>query len=178
MSALPNLRTRPKVWVSAALVTAGLAGGAILGTTMSAGAATTGSSSSAAATGPAPPGTNGTAPAAPNGQPPPGGRHCPGLPKSGTVTAVGSNSVTIDGTTYSVTGNSDIDKNGEAKLSDLAVGDKVTFSTVAGAATPTIDRLHAGNEALDRPAGPPPGAPGGPGRSGTGPSSASGGTGT
>ncbi|HET6812139.1 MAG TPA: hypothetical protein VFH50_14135 [Acidimicrobiales bacterium] len=167
------------MWASAALVTAGLAGGAILGTTMSAGAATTtSSSSSAAATSPAAPGTNGTAPAAPTGQAPPDGRHCPGLPKSGTVTAVGSNTVTIDGTTYSVTSNSDIDKNGEAKLSDLAVGDKVTFGTVAGASTPTIDRLHAGNEALDRPAGPPPGAPGGPGQSGTGSSSSSGTTGT
>lgn len=169
MSSLSSMRTRPKLWASAALVAAGLSGGAVLGTTMSAGAATT-SSSTAAATSPAPAATNGQPPGPANG-------HCR-LPKSGTVTAVGTNSVTIDGTTYSVTGNSDIDKNGEAKLSDLAVGDKVTFSTVASASTPTIDRLHAGNEALDRPNGPPPGAPqGGPDRSGTGSSSSTGGTG-
>ena len=176
MSPLSNVRTRPRVWASTALVTAGLAGGAVLGTTLSAGAAATSSSTGSAATSPAAPGTNGAAPAAPNGQAPADGRPC-SLPKTGTVTAVGSNSVTIDGTTYSVTGTSDIDKNGEAKLSDLAVGDKVTFSTVAGASTPTIDRLHAGNEALDRPAGPPPGAPpAGSSQPGTGSSSSSSGS--
>jgi hypothetical protein len=81
------------------------------------------------------------------------------LPLSGTVTAVGTDSVTIktsSGTsTYVVTSASDIDKNGEAQLSDLAVGDAVTFSTVGSDTTPTIDKLHAGDEALDRPQGPP-----------------------
>ena len=85
-----------------------------------------------------------------------------GLPKTGKVTAVGTSSVTIDGTVYAVTSNSDIDKNGEANLSQLAVGDAVTFSTVSGASTPTIDKLHAGSEALDMPhGGPPGGAPAG-----------------
>lgn len=78
-----------------------------------------------------------------------------GLDTSGTVTAVGSTSVTIktsSGTkTYKVTSSSDIDKNGEATLSDLKAGDAVRFDTdtVNGAAV--IDHLHAGSEALDRP---------------------------
>ena len=177
MSPLASMRTRPRLWASAALVTAGLAGGAVLGTTMSAGASTTGTSTGSAATSSAATGTNGTngtAPTPPNGQAPapPDGRAFPGLPNSGTVTAVGSSSVTIDGKTYAVTSSSDIDKNGEATLSDLAVGDKVTFSTVTSASTPTIDKLHAGNEALDRPSGPPggnrPDKPGAPPR-GSGP---------
>ena len=99
-----------------------------------------------------------------------------GLPDSGTVTAVGASSVTIDGKVYAVTSSSDIDKNGEATLSDLAVGDKVTFSTVSGASTATIDKLHAGSEALDRPTGPPPGQPGNPGSSGSTGSTGSSGT--
>ncbi|HET6793036.1 MAG TPA: hypothetical protein VFH45_01255, partial [Acidimicrobiales bacterium] len=62
--------------------------------------------------------------------------------------------------------NSDIDKNGEATLSNLAPGDAVKFSVRPG--TTTIGVLHAGNEALDQPQGgpgghghdgPPPGAP-------------------
>jgi preprotein translocase subunit YajC len=81
---------------------------------------------------------------------------------SGTVTAVGSSSVTIQTssatTTYAVTSTSDVDKNGEATLSDLAVGDAVTFSTVTTNGTTAIDKLHAGNAALDMPAGGPGGA--------------------
>jgi hypothetical protein len=55
---------------------------------------------------------------------------------------MGSGSVTIKtatGTTeYAVPGDSDIDKNGEATLSDLAAGDAVTFSTTgAGAGVPS-----------------------------------------
>ena len=168
MSALSTMRTKPRLWVSAALVTAGLAGGGVLGTTLSAGAATTSTNNgSAAATSPST-GTDNTPPG------PPGMPHgqCH-LPDSGTVTAIGSNSVTIDGKTYTVTSSSDIDKNGEATLSSLAVGDKVTFSTVASASTPTIDRLHAGNEALNRPNGPPPGAPAPSGNSSSGTSSSS-----
>lgn len=155
MPVMENLRTRPKLWASAALVTAGLAGGAVLGTTMTAGASTSTSTNSSS------PSTNSSSS---TGSPPSGapmGTHPSGapagLPDSGTVTAVGTNSVTIDGKVYAVTSGSDIDKNGEATLSDLATGDKVTFSTVSGASTPTIDKLHAGNEALDRPSGPPPG---------------------
>ncbi len=89
----------------------------------------------------------------------PGFGHGPGhgLALSGTVTAVGSSSVTIktsSGTTeYKVDANSDIDKNGEAKLSDLKAGDAVQFSATSGN---VIDKLHAGNEALNRPQGPAP----------------------
>jgi hypothetical protein len=78
-----------------------------------------------------------------------------GLDSSGTVTAVGASSVTIKtsaGTkTYKVSSASDIDKNGEAKLSDLKDGDAVTFDTTTVNGATTIDKLHAGNEALDRP---------------------------
>lgn len=74
---------------------------------------------------------------------------------------MGSGSVTIKtatGTTeYAVPGDSDIDKNGEATLSDLVVGDAVTFSTTTTTdSTTTVDKLHAGNEALNKPSGPPP----------------------
>ena len=123
-----------------ALVALGLMGGGLAGGYVVSQAATTSTTSPSTTT---PSTSNG---AAPTYQVP---------PNSGTVTAVGSNSVTIDGKTYAVTSSSDIDKNGEATLSNLAVGDKVTFSTVASASTPTIDKLHAGSEALDRPAGPP-----------------------
>jgi hypothetical protein len=51
-------------------------------------------------------------------------------------------------TTYTVTSNSDIDKNGEAKLSDLKSGDAVRFSTTSGN---TIAILHSGDDNLDRP---------------------------
>jgi len=75
---------------------------------------------------------------------------------SGTVTAVGTNTVTIKtstGTTeYTVTGNSDIDKNGEASLPALKVGDAVKFS-VDSSNSKQIDKLHAGNEALNLPQG-------------------------
>ncbi len=79
-----------------------------------------------------------------------GGRH--GLELSGTVTAVGSSSVTIKTstatTTYSVTSKSDVDKHGEAALSDLAAGDKVRFSFDGGK---VIDKLHAGDETKKTP---------------------------
>ena len=172
MSALSTMRTKPRLWASAALVTAGLAGGAVLGTTMSAGAATTSTTNGAAATSSPATGTA-TTPPGPPGMP--NGQAC-NLPDSGTVTSVGSSSVTIDGKTYAVTSNSDIDKNGEATLASLAVGDKVTFSTVTSASTPTIDRLHAGNEALNRPNGPPPGGPAPSGNSSSGTGSSSSGT--
>lgn len=84
--------------------------------------------------------------------------------QAGTVTAVGSNSVTIKGAsgpkTYTVDADSDIDKNGDAKLSDLKAGDAVHFVVRPG--TSTIAVLHAGDEAKDRPAF-GPGGPGGPG---------------
>ena len=146
MSTWKKLRTRPRLWASAGLVTVGLASGAIIGSTMTASASTATSASNGTATA-----ASGAGSSTPT--PPPPYR---GLPKSGTVTAVGTSSVTIDGTTYAVTSSSDIDKNGEATLASLKVGDKVTFNTVASASTPTIDKLHAGNEALDRPSGPRP----------------------
>src|SRR5207302_10929401 len=76
---------------------------------------------------------------------------------------VGAKSVTIKSgsatKTYGVDTNSDIDKNGEAKLSDLKSGDAVHFAVRPG--TSTIAVLHAGDEALNRPAF-GAGGPGGP----------------
>ena len=108
---------------------------------------------------------NSAAPAATGGygQPPasyaatgPDGRRGPRPPmQAGTVTAVGTNSVGIKTTagtkTYAVDTDSDIDKNGEAKLSDLKVGDAVHFAVRPG--TSTIAVLHAGDEAKNAPAG-------------------------
>ncbi len=166
MSISEKLRTNPKLWVSAGLLTAGLASGIYLGGTLTSGAATTSSTSTTSGSTSTPPsGSWGSG--APAGVP-----SSTGLPKSGTVTAVGSDTVTIDGTAYAVTSSSDIDKNGEATLSDLAVGDKVTFSTTS-ATTPTIDKLHAGNESLDRPSGPPMSSSGAPSSSSTPPSAPS-----
>ena len=116
----------------------------------------------------------------------------PGPMQSGTVTAVGSTTVSIKsaaGTkTYTVDANSDIDKNGEAKLSDLKAGDAVRF--FVRPRTSTIAVLHAGDEAKDRPGfgfggpdghhgpcpgmgGPPPGAPRAPGAPAPAPSASS-----
>ena len=146
MSIIDTTRSKPKLWVSAGLLSAGLAGGLSLGASLPSGATDTSSTTTAATPRRAPARrvvlTLASAP-------------YQGLPKSGTVTAVGTDSVTIDGTVYAVTSSSDIDKNGEATLSSLAVGDKVTFSTVASELPPTIDKLHAGNESLDRPTGGP-----------------------
>lgn len=154
MSALDKFKTHPRAWTSAALISVGLASGAVLGTTITAGASTTTSAATTSTSGSST--STGSSPTAPPyGHP--GCAHA--LGKSGTVTAVGAHSVTISGTTYAVTSSSDIDKNGEATLSSLAVGDRVTFSTVSGASTPTIDKLHAGNESLDMPSGPPQGTP-------------------
>ncbi len=84
------------------------------------------------------------------------GRRGHGLALSGTVQGVAASTVTIKTssgtTTYSVTGSSDIDKNGEAKLSNLVVGDAVRFSTTTTNGT-TIDKLHAGDETKNRPQG-------------------------
>jgi hypothetical protein len=126
------------------LVGAGVVAGAIAGTTFLSGAATSTTPT---------PGTGSSATSQHDGHGP--GR---GLNLTGTVTAVGTSSVTIRTstvtTTYQVNSNSDIDKNGEAKLSDLKVGDAVRFNLGSGN---VIDKLHAGDEALDRPQGPPPG---------------------
>ena len=91
--------------------------------------------------------------------------------QAGTVTSVGTNSVTIKsaaGTkTYAVDANSDIDKSGEATLSDLKAGDAVHFAVRPG--TSTIGVLHAGDEALNRPAGRHGPCPNGGGHDGDGP---------
>ena len=143
---------------------AGLIAGGVLATTLGAQAATptpspTGSTS-ATTTDPHP-GDNGA-----DGVPEAQEHHGAGgrggaLNLTGTVTGVGSSTVTIktsSGTTaYSVASSSDIDKNGEAALSNLVVGDAVTFS-VASSNAKQIDKLHAGDEAKDMPQG----GPGGP----------------
>ena len=143
-------------------VGAGLVAGAVLAATLSAQAATTPSptttgSSSATATDPHP-GDNGSDGVAESNEVHSGGRQGGPLDLSGTVTAKGSNTVTIKtsaGTTvYSVTSTSDIDKNGEAALSNLTVGDAVRFSVDSSNAK-LIDKLHAGNEAKDMPQGAP-----------------------
>ncbi len=56
-------------------------------------------------------------------------------------------------TEYGVTSASDVDKNGEAALKDLAVGDAVTFS-VDSTNAKQIDKLHAGDQTKDMPAAP------------------------
>lgn len=111
-------------------VGAGLLAGAVLATTSTAQAAsptptpTTTGSTSTTTTDPHP-GDNG-ADGVPESQEVHSGGHGGALDLSGTVTAVSPSSVTIkiaSGTTdYSVTSNSDIDKTGEATLSNLAAG--------------------------------------------------------
>ena len=142
-------RRRRGVATGAALVGVGVVAGAIVGATVLSDAATTNSTAA----------PNSSSFQQQEGTFHPGGRGPGrGLDLSGTVTAVGSSSVTIrtstGTTTYRVDGNSDIDKNGEAKLSDLKVGDAVRFGVTSGN---VIGILHAGDEALDRPQGPPPG---------------------
>ena len=145
-------RSRAK---QAGLVAAGLLAGGVLAGTVNATAATSSPSTR--------PSTASTAVTAPVviGQ---SGRGAFGLGLTGTVTAVGASSVTIKTATattrYTVTSTSDIDKDGEAQLSSLTVGDTVRFSTPLTSAT-TIDKLHAGTESLDRPQG-------GPGQQGPG----------
>jgi hypothetical protein len=144
------------------LLGAGVAAGAVIGATTLSNAATTpstsagtsssGTSSSASSSGTSSSGTSSSA-SSEAAEPHHGG----GLDLSGTVTAVGSSSVTIktaSGTVqYAVLSSSDIDKNGESSLGKLAVGDAVTYSadTVNGAST--IDKLHAGTESLNQPQG-------------------------
>ncbi len=140
---------------------AGLVAGAVLATTVGAQAATI------------LPGGSTTASSSPTADPHPGDNGADGVPEanevhgghgghggaldlSGTVTAVTSSSVTIKTstgtTTYAVTSTSDIDKNGEATLSALAVGDQVTFS-VDSTNAKQIDKLHAGDESKNMPTG-------------------------
>ncbi len=137
------------------LVAVGLVAGGVLAGAYAAQAATPapspGASPGSTAADPHP-GDNG-ADGIPESQESHGGRHGGALDLSGTVTAVGPSSVTIKssgGTTeYAVSGDSDVDKNGEGQLSDLAAGDAVTFSL--DPTGKTIDKLHAGDETRNRP---------------------------
>jgi hypothetical protein len=135
-------RRKRGIIAAAGLLGAGAVAGAVIGTTVLSNAATTTSSSTAAST------------STSEANEPHGGGH--GLDLSGTVTAVGSSTVTIKttaGTTsYTVDANSDIDKNGESSLTKLAVGDPVRFSVDSSAGT-TIDKLHTGTESLNKPTG-------------------------
>ena len=144
-------------WAGAGLVAAGLVAGGVMAGTLGASAASSSNPGASYNTGGYARGTDADR-AGDNGHDQ-GGVH--GLDLSGTVTAVGTSSVTIKTptgtTTYAVSSTSDIDKNGEAKLSNLVVGDAVRFSTTTSGSTVTIDKLHAGNEALDRPQGGPTG---------------------
>jgi hypothetical protein len=139
--AQPTRRKRGFI-AAAGLLGAGIVAGAVIGTTALSNATTTTPSSSSSST------------STSEANEPHGGGH--GLDLSGTVTAVGSSTVTIKttaGTTaYTVDANSDIDKNGESSLSRLAVGDAVTFSVDSTAST-TIDKLHTGTESLNKPTG-------------------------
>jgi hypothetical protein len=133
---------------AAGLVLAGAVAGGVLAATVGAFAGT-----------PATPGATGGygAPPASYATSGPDGRRGGPRPamQAGTVTAVGSASVTIKSAsgpkTYAVDANSDIDKNGEAKLSDLKSGDAVHFAVRPG--TSTIAVLHAGDEAKNMPGG-------------------------
>jgi len=134
---------------AAGLLLAGAVAGGVLAATFTA------SASSPAAGSPGPSSYAATGPGA--GGYGPDRHHGPGRfgpMQAGTVTSVGTKSVTIKSTagtkTYAVDSNSDIDKNGEAKLSDLKAGDAVHFVVRPG--TSTIAVLHAGDEALNRPA--------------------------
>lgn len=137
----------------------GLIAGGVLATTVGAQAATTpstGNSTSSSSTAADPhPGDKG-ADGVPEAQEVHDG-HGGVLDKSGTVTAVGSASITIrtssSTATYVVASATDIDKNGEASLSAIAVGDKVTFSVDTTNAK-QIDKLHAGDESKNMPAPP------------------------
>ena len=138
---------------------AGLIAGAVLATTVGAQAATIlpGGTSTSTATADPHPGDNG-ADGIPEANEVHGGHDGHGAPLdlSGTVTAVTGSTVTIktatSTTTYSVTSTSDIDKNGEATLANLAVGDQVTFS-VDSTNIKQIDKLHSGDESKNMPTG-------------------------
>jgi len=145
--------------VGASLLAGGVLTGAVLAGTISANAATTSTPAAGSTATQAAPGVqenDGT----PEAQEHHGGH---GLGLSGTVTAVGSGTVTIKPATgrtitYTVNSASDIDKTGEAQPSSLAAGDAVRYSVNSG--TTTIDKLHAGNEAQDMPSGASATAPG------------------
>jgi hypothetical protein len=150
-------RRRTKAVATAAgLLCVGALAGAMASAATTAGATTT-TSGTTPTTGLAPP-TAGTSNANPPKGTGPAGA-CVALPMSGTITAVGTSSVSIDTgattTTYAVTNTSAIEKDGKATLGALAVGDTVHFSTVTSGGVTAIGTL------IDGP--PPKGALGGPG---------------
>jgi hypothetical protein len=171
---LPKGRRRTAA-AAAVLVAGGAVAGGILSGTLGASAATTSPSPSASAS--TPPSSSAPAPAA--GLP----KRLYGFLERGTITAVGTDSVTIKTatatTTYSVPSASILDKNGTATLSDLKVGDAVVFDTTTRGGT-VISHLHAGTAIAGRGpvgfAGPGPGGsgPGGFGPRGRGPGGAGG----
>ena len=157
--------SRRTAFQASGLLIAGAVAGGILAATIGASASTP-----FASTGSAPFAGGGTYTAGPAYGGPDHHGMRPFAPMSaGTVTSVGSDSVTIKSATgtktYTVDANSDIDKNGEAQLSDLKVGDAARFAVRPG--TSAIAVLHAGDEAKDAPAfggrhhGPCPGMGGG-----------------
>jgi hypothetical protein len=150
-----TMRNRRRLAAGVGLLAAGAAAGAIVSTTLTAGAATPPTGSSSASSQAGGPGVQEN-----DGIPEAQEHHGQALGQTGTVTAVGGDTVTIKPstgapTTYKVGSASDIDKNGEAQLSNLVAGDAVRFSVRTD--TTTIDKLHAGDEAKDHPAGPQPG---------------------
>lgn len=143
---------RYRLGAGAGLLAGGALVGAVLAGTFSANAASSAPTPAAGATTQAGPGAQEND-GIPEAQEHRGGGR---LSLAGTVTAVGTGTVTITtstggSVTYRVDSASDIDKNGEAQLSSLAVGDAVRYSVSSG--TTTIDKLHAGDEAKDRPSG-------------------------
>jgi hypothetical protein len=150
MNDSPPTKSSRKFAAGAGLIAAGAIAGGLLANSLAADATT--STPSPAAAG------SSSYSQGPHGGPGRGGA----LDLSGTVTAVNADSdgttgsVTIKTasgtTTYTVSSDSDIDKNGESQLSKLAAGDAVRFSATGT----TIQILHAGSESLDRPHGPGP----------------------
>jgi hypothetical protein len=163
-----------------ALLGVGAIAGGVASTAVSASAATTtttaasGTAGSSGSSSSSVPGSGRQRPGAPPGD--------TALPLHGTITALGSASVTIKTssgtTTYAVTSSSDIEKSGKAAgLSGLAVGDNVAFSTATTDGTTSIDTLVAGN-ATSGMAGGCGRGPGGPGSGQGTPPNGSSGTGT
>ncbi|UQX86615.1 hypothetical protein M6D93_09840 [Jatrophihabitans telluris] len=150
-SAYPQTPRRKRGLIAAAgLVGVGAVAGAIIGATALSNAATPSTSPSSSSSSSSSSGSTSSTSEATE-------HHGGGLDLSGTVTAVGSSSVTIKTSTgtvqYAVSSSSDIDKNGESSLSKLVVGDAVTFSVDTVNNVKTIDKLHSGTESLNRPTG-------------------------
>jgi hypothetical protein len=161
-------------WAMAGLLAAGAAVGAIAVSQLH--GHSTSTATPAANTGTANGGTQGQVPGLGNGQLPGNGRIPGGTGGgpgglageqhiSGTVTAVGSSSVTVkssSGTaTYAVTSSSEIVRNGQAvSLTAIKAGDAAFVHVYPSNGTMTVERLFAGTNASAAQAGPgaPPGS--------------------